>query len=150
MPFDRTSEGLHIAGMNEKKDITSRGDIHLLVDEFYALALKDDLLGPVFNGRIAPENWPEHKEHIYLFWETVLLGVEDPEGRYAGSPFASHIGLGIEAQHFQRWLELFGHTVNHFFSGMKAEEAVWRAEQMAKLFAFKLSSMQQKGNIPLI
>ena len=125
MPFEHRHEGLHIAGMNKKGDIASLGDIHLLVDEFYTLALKDDLLGPVFNKRIAPENWPKHKQRIYLFWETVLLGVDDPEKRYTGSPFAPHIGLGIEEKHFNRWLELFRETVTRLFSGPKAEETIW-------------------------
>ncbi|MEZ4776867.1 MAG: group III truncated hemoglobin [Bacteroidia bacterium] len=136
--------------MDNRKDITDTADIRLLVDEFYARALADELLGPVFSSRISAEKWPAHKARIYLFWETVLLGVEDPEKRYGGSPFAPHIGLELEAAHFEKWLELFNDTVRKYFEGPKTDETVWRASQMAQLFLYKLTAMKTKGNIPLV
>ncbi|MEZ4828137.1 MAG: group III truncated hemoglobin [Bacteroidia bacterium] len=136
--------------MNHQNDIATADDIRLLVDDFYDLALADELLGPIFTERIAPEKWPSHKIRIYLFWETILLGIEDETRRYGGSPFAPHIGLALEKQHFDRWLQLFTDTVQRHFSGPKAEEAVWRAGQMAQLFFYKLTAMNERGNIPLI
>lgn len=136
--------------MDKRKDITESADIRLLVDEFYAQALTDELLGPVFAARIPSEKWPEHKARIYLFWETVLLGFEEPEKRYGGSPFAPHIGLELGEAHFEKWLELFNQTVNQYFAGPKADETQWRATQMAQLFLYKLTAMKTRGNIPLV
>ncbi|HEK19441.1 MAG TPA: group III truncated hemoglobin, partial [Bacteroidetes bacterium] len=58
--------------MQAQNDILSLTDIKLLVDTFYERIQKNELLGPIFNERIK-DNWPEHLDKMYRFWQTVLL-----------------------------------------------------------------------------
>ena len=63
---------------NNVKQITSREDVSLLVNTFYGKIRQDELLGPIFNGHIAEEKWPEHLWKLTNFWETNLFGVKNP------------------------------------------------------------------------
>lgn len=119
--------------MEKTRDILTLEDIKSLVDAFYEKVRQDALLAPIFNERIK-DNWPQHLEKMYAFWETVLL-----DGRtYPGSPFPPHARLPVDHSHFQRWMELFILTVDALFQGVKAYEAKWRARKMAELFESKI------------
>ncbi|RZM01799.1 MAG: group III truncated hemoglobin [Pedobacter sp.] len=120
--------------MQAQQDILSLADIKLLVDTFYERIQKDELLGPIFNGRIK-DNWPEHLDKMYRFWQTVLL----EEYTYKGRPFPPHAQLPIDAKHFDQWLALFTKTIDELFTGDKATEAKWRANKMATMFQSKLA-----------
>jgi truncated hemoglobin YjbI len=67
-----------------KKDIENIDDIRLLVDSFYGTVREDDLIGPIFLGKIT--DWPVHLEKMYRFWQTILL----EEYTYNGAPFPPH------------------------------------------------------------
>ena len=118
-------------------EILTLNEITLLVDTFYGKVQEDALLAPVFNERIG-DRWPEHLEKMYTFWQTVLL----EERTYFGAPFPPHARLPIDAEHFQRWMELFTETVDELFTGEKATEAKWRAARMAEMFQYKLDAMR--------
>lgn len=113
-------------------------EIKLLVDKFYEKVRADELLGPIFK-HVIEDQWLEHLEKMYRFWQTVLL----KEQTYYGSPFRPHANLPVEKEHFSRWLELFTETVDEKFEGKKAEEAKWRAVKMAEMFQYKIE--HQKG-----
>lgn len=115
------------------KEILNREDIETLVDTFYIRVREDHMLNPVFSSAIGSD-WAPHLEKMYRFWSTVLLG----EHSYSGSPFPPHSNLPIDARHFERWLELFHTTVDELFIGAKADEAKWRADNMARMFQHKL------------
>ncbi len=121
-----------------KKDISSREDVILMVDEFYARVQKDPHIGPIFIGVIKDE-WPAHLAKLYRFWETVLLG----ERTYSGSPFVPHSQMPLQQSHFETWLKLFYETVDQYFHGPKAEEAKERAHNMARMFLFKIEHYRQ-------
>ncbi|TWR25565.1 group III truncated hemoglobin [Mucilaginibacter achroorhodeus] len=123
--------------MQGKEDILSLIDIKLLVDTFYERIQKDDLLELIFNERIK-DNWPEHLDKMYRFWQTVLL----EEYTYGGRPFPPHAQLPIDEKHFNQWLALFTRTVDELFSGDKAAEAKWRANKMATMFQSKLAYLR--------
>ncbi len=127
--------------MNSGKDINHISDIRILVDTFYARVQEDELLGPVFNN-VIQNQWPEHLEKMYRFWQTVLLG----EHTYYGSPFPPHARLPIGEEHFNRWLELFSDTVSALHTGPKADEALWRAQKMAQMFQFKIDHYRKNPN----
>ncbi len=116
-------------------DIRSISEIKIFVDHFYEKIQKDDLLGPVFALRIAERDWPQHLEKMYRFWNTVLFFQKD----YRGNPFAKHIGLHVQNDHFRRWVYLFRETIDDHFSGPKAEETKQRAESIAMVFNARLS-----------
>lgn len=115
------------------KEIMSRGDIKMLVDLFYEKVQNDDKLADIFNS-IIKDNWSQHLQKMYRFWETVLLG----EKTYRGNPFLPHSNLQVNKAHFDRWIELFVETVDENFSGEKAEESKWRADKMAEMFQTKM------------
>ena len=129
-----------------KSDIASRKDIILLVDEFYAKIQVDDLIGGIFHG-VIKNNWDTHLEKMYRFWETVLL----ENHTYSGAPFMPHAGLPLEQVHFDRWLLLFGATIDEHFAGTVAEDAKARATKMAVMFLSKIEYLRKHGNFkPLI
>ena len=120
--------------MKEINDILTLNDVKELVNAFYTKVKQDELLAPVFNGRIQGD-WQPHLEKMYSFWQTVLL--EDKT--YYGSPFPPHAELPIEHVHFQQWLHLFTDAIETLFKGEKAKEAKWRAEKMAEMFESKIA-----------
>ncbi|MCF0040356.1 MULTISPECIES: group III truncated hemoglobin [Dyadobacter] len=123
--------------MKTKQEILDIDDIKLLVDSFYAKVRADALLSPVFNERIS-DNWPQHMEKMYKFWQTVLL----KEHTYYGSPFTPHAILQVDHTHFEKWMDLFVGTIDELFIGEKAQEAKFRAEKMAEMFEYKIKYYQ--------
>lgn len=119
------------------QDITTIEDVQLLVNTFYTRIQVHSTLGPIFAKRIENGNWQPHLEKMYRFWGTLLLYTQT----YSGSPFDKHIGLGIEANHFKQWLELFDATVDELFSGDVANTAKERAHNIALTFEYKLESL---------
>lgn len=117
--------------LKDMKEIITREDIILIVNNFYEKVKQDNLLGPLF----AHVNWPHHLPIMYNFWSSMLLG----EQSYTGSPFPKHVGLAITASHFDRWMELFTHTVDENFAGEKAIELKDRARSIAGVWQYKLS-----------
>lgn len=126
--------------MSENKDILNLHDVKNLVDTFYGKVRSDELLLPIFNERIQ-DNWPNHLEKMYRFWQTVLLG----EQTYTGSPFPPHATLPIAHEHFAQWLMLFKVTVDELFTGEKAKEAKWRADKMAEMFESRVNYFKEQG-----
>jgi hemoglobin len=116
------------------RDIATRADIELLVNEFYEKVLKDDLLAPVFQHI----DLPHHLPVLYNFWSSVLLGDQS----YKSNPFQKHIDLPITTTHFDRWLLLFTGTVDEYFAGEKAAEAKQRALSIAGIFQHKLGLLK--------
>jgi hemoglobin len=88
------------AGIMERTGITE-AMIERLVRGFYAKVRADAVLAPVFEARIA--DWQPHLLRICAFWSSVAL----MSGRYHGTPMAKHAPLPVDAEHFDRWLELF-------------------------------------------
>jgi hemoglobin len=76
------------------------------VETFYGKIQHDDLLGPIFNSRIA--DWPAHLARMKAFWRSVLHN----SGEFAGNPMLKHMVIpGIELRHFSHWLDLFYETL---------------------------------------
>jgi len=121
------------------RDIETREDIVLMVDTFYQKVQQDELIGPIFNSRIAPEAWPAHLDRMYTFWTTILLN----QPGYSGQPFEKHRDMPIDAAHFERWVNLFKTLIDSLFEGPIANEAKYRAELMGHLFLAKL----EKGRL---
>ena len=121
------------------RDIETKEDIVLMVNTFYQKVQQDELIGPIFNSRIAPEAWPAHLDRMYTFWTTILLN----QPGYSGQPFEKHRDMPIDAAHFERWVSMFKTIVDNLFEGPIANEAKYRAELMGHLFLAKL----EKGRL---
>jgi hemoglobin len=95
---------------------------------FYEKGVRDPLLGAIFADAI-----PDLESHIEIvrnFWSKSLLGTQ----RYEGQPFAAHINLPIEPEHFTRWLELFIESARERLPQTQAEQAIAKATHMAQCF----------------
>ena len=118
---------------SDKTTISSREDVKQLVDSFYAKVRSDALIGPIFDD-VARVDWDELLPKLYNFWEDLLFGTNNYDGR----PFPPHMKLGLKPEHFERWLQLFFLTVDEKFTGLKAEEVKARALRIAQNFAINL------------
>lgn len=110
--------------------------IAAVVDDFYAKARIDPLVGPIFMRAIPDAEWRAHMDVIADFWSSVLLGTR----RYAGRPMPAHLALGDLADaHFIRWLALFRETVEALCPPEVAALFVDRAERIAQSFRLGLA-----------
>jgi hemoglobin len=124
-----------------KKEIAGFNEIKTMVNEFYGKVRKDDLLKEIFEERI--QDWTEHLEKMYRFWQTILLD----EHTYSGSPFSPHAAMPIGHIHFDRWQKLFNDTIDENFIGAKAFEAKKRAKMMASIFNQKIEYVSSNNKI---
>src|SRR3954447_10833559 len=114
-----------------RHDIETRADCERLVRAFYGRALPDPIIGFIFVD-VAKLDLEAHVPVIASFWETILLGARSYGGG-AGRPHAVlHGKVGLRAGHFQRWLALWGATVDELFEGERAELAKSHAERVAQ------------------
>jgi hemoglobin len=97
-----------------------------LVHRFYAKVRADDLLGPIFEARIA--DWEPHLERMTAFWSSVALMT----GRYHGQPMRAHAGLPVDWPHFERWLALFAETARETCPRAGADHVIERSENIAQ------------------
>lgn len=110
--------------------------IHAVVVEFYRLASRDDLLGPVFEMHV--EEWDGHLARMTDFWSAALLR----SGRYSGKPVEQHRAIDdLSLGHFDRWLELFEATVRDLCSDREAEAFLVRARRMRDAMSKALGLM---------
>lgn len=115
------------------KVIENRDDVESLVNAFYIKIRKDELLGPIFNGQIPAEKWPEHLRNLSDFWETNLFGIR----KFKGNPMEKHIGVDqdlnykIDQGDFGQWLNLWFQTIDELFEGELAQKAKNAARKMS-------------------
>lgn len=119
------------------KKLESREDIELLINSFYQKVIKDETIGFFFND-IAKVNWDSHLPKMYSFWESILFG----QMTYKGNPMAVHFPINeiepMEMRHFEKWIELWKKTIEENFVGENADMAIYKAENIAKLMAYKM------------
>ena len=99
--------------------------IERLVRNFYTKVRSDELLGPVFEARIA--DWEPHLAQMCAFWSSVAL----MSGHYHGAPMPKHLPLPVDAEHFDRWLGLFEATAEEVCPPEAQAHFVERARRIA-------------------
>lgn len=123
--------------------------VRRVVERFYALARRDDVIGPIFNRVIADAAWPAHLDKITDFWASMLLGT----GTYAGRPMPKHLAIGDLADpHFARWLMLFRHVVEAECEPEVAALFLDRAERIGHNFRTRMVWMRtgEEPDLPMI
>lgn len=124
--------------MTQKKDILDPQDVKTLVNTFYQKVLKDDQIGFFFND-VVKLDLESHLPVMHSLWENVLFY----SGKYKGNPMTKHVAMNkiapLKQVHFDQWLMLWTKTVNDLFEGPKAQEAVEKANQIAKLMLFNIN-----------
>jgi hemoglobin len=108
--------------------------IERLVQAFYAKVQSDDLLGPVLDERI--KDWHPHLQRMCAFWSSVALMT----GRYHGTPMAKHVPLPVDAEHFDRWLDLFEQTSREICPPEAGQHFVGLARRIAESLELGIAS----------
>jgi len=99
--------------------------IERLVRGFYAKVRTDAVLAPIFEARI--RDWEPHLTQMFAFWSSVALMT----GRYHGTPMVKHMPLPVDADHFDRWLDLFEATARQICPPQAAAHFIERARRIA-------------------
>ncbi len=103
-------------------------ELRELVRAFYAVAMQDPMIGPVFSRNVA--DWDHHFQIVQDFWSRALLGTT----RYAGSPFTPHLSLNLKPEFFDRWIALFRTMAERHLQPPAARAAIARVEHMSVCF----------------
>jgi hemoglobin len=116
-------------------DSVDRGKIEKMVREFYALVLKDEMVGPYFIKALGDDlkngKWYEHLHTLDRFWLLMMTG----ERGYWGDPFPPHAFIGpLYPETFERWLKLFHEVVYRLFVPEIADRFYKKAEILAEQF----------------
>ena len=128
----------------QKKDITHRADVKLLVETFYGKVREDKNLAPIFNRIIS--DWESHFELLTDFWETQLF----LKRKYKGNPVTAHqevddrMGHTITSAHFGLWLNLWFATIDELFEGETAWIAKNRAQKMSTMLFMQIYEHRPK------
>ena len=112
-----------------------RPSVEKMVRSFYALLVKDDLVGPFFIKKLGDdlknERWLDHYKTLDSFWLLMMTG----ELGYAGDPFFPHVGLGeLTPEIFQRWLDVFDAHIRSLFIPEIADKFYKKSETLADSF----------------
>jgi hemoglobin len=128
-----------------KKDIASRKNIEILVDEFYGKVRKDEQIGFIFTD-IAKVNWEKHLPVMYDFFENMLFYT----GTYTGNPMELHKHVNrlfpLTEEHFEQWNHLFCTTVDELFAGETAELVKQRAKSISTVMQIKILKETSSGD----
>ena len=120
-----------------KKDIVTRKDIELLVNEFYIKIIQDKKTGFIFTD-IAAVNWQKHLPLMCDFFENMLFYT----GSYTGNPMELHKHINrlfpLTEEHFRQWNYLFSTTVDELFEGTTANLVKQRAKSIAAVMQIKI------------
>lgn len=140
-PSDRPPVGTRLTRIGwETPEGLDEALIRAVVDEFYARARRDDVIGPVFNRIIPDAEWPGHLAKITDFWSSMLLGT----GRYDGRPMPKHMAIPeLSDAHFMRWLRLFHETVEELCPPDIAAIFVERSERIGN--SFRMNIYMRRG-----
>jgi hemoglobin len=122
-----------------QNSLISKENIALMVREFYAIILKDEMLNPYFTKPLGTdltnEKWQAHFDTLDSFWLTMMTS----DQTYKGSPFPPHKLIGtLYLETFERWLELFSATVHKYYIPEIADSFYEKADVMAQFFIKKL------------
>lgn len=114
--------------------------VDCFVEEFYGRIRSDDMLGPIFAEHIT--DWPPHLARMKAFWRSVLHN----SGEFSGNPMQKHLAIpGLEAAHFERWLELFYETLRDLERGPEAVSLVGGRARMIADSLLTAIAMRRDG-----
>lgn len=125
-----------------RKDITTREDIELLMNNFYEKLLSDEAIGYIFTA-VAKLDIKTHIPVIADFWESILLN----KNVYHNNTMKIHLDLNDKTpllrSHFDVWLKHFTATVDELFEGSIALLAKQRATSVATVMQIKIAQQNK-------
>jgi hemoglobin len=106
--------------------IGGRETLAQLLKHFYSDIRQHQLVGPIFNEKI--HDWPSHLETIGSFWARLTGGPSN----YAGGMPMKHMPLGLNATHFQAWLQLWEFNCRTYLKSSEAQEMINLANEIGR------------------
>ena len=101
---------------------------------FYSDIWQHSLLAPVFNREV--KDWSEHLKTVASFWARITGGTSD----YSGRMPAKHLYLGINASHFEAWLQLWRFNCVAHLPETEAREMISSAQEIGQRLKSILST----------
>jgi len=114
-----------------KFESVTEENLKVFLKAFYDAVQKDDLLGPIFTGRIGTteQDWAPHMERVNMFWCSVLLNT----GQFKGKMVPIHNQIpGLETAHFTRWIEVFTPIVNAHYATSPSLDLLIKAQTVLR------------------
>lgn len=120
-------------------DTVDRTSVEPMVREFYAMLIKDDLVGPYFIKALGEDfkndKWYEHFRTLDKFWLMLMTG----EPGYTGDPFGPHAFLpNLSPAVFERWLEHFDEHIRKYYTTEISNKFYKKAEILSEQFMQRL------------
>lgn len=106
--------------------IGGRAGLMQLQRRFYADVRQHNEIGPIFRAQI--HDWPAHLEKIADFWS----GATGGPANYSGPMPQRHFPLGLEASHFEAWLDLWRRNCRIWLKSQEADEMIFLAESIGE------------------
>lgn len=122
--------------MQDKKDITNREDLLLLVQEFYVKLLADDSINYLFTD-VAKIDLSHHLPVLVDFWDSILFQSNTYQKNAMQPHLALHQKSPLQKQHFETWLRYFKASVDELFFGDNAFIIKERATSIATVMQIK-------------
>jgi hemoglobin len=126
--------------MPDKKDIGSRSDLLLLMQEFYKKLLADNSINYLFTD-VANINLDHHFPMLVDFWDSILF----QSGAYQKNAMQPHLALHqkspLTKHHFETWLRYFKETVDELFTGNNAFIIKERATSISTVMQIKIKQL---------
>jgi hemoglobin len=113
-----------VEGAMQEPPLDIEAAIESCVEDFHIRAYGDPVLAGLFGRGVT--NLPEHLRGVSDFWRQVLLD----SGPHPGSPYAVHMDLPLEPEHFDRWMSCFRESAGRTLPQGLATAAVAKAEQV--------------------
>ena len=120
-------------------DTVERVSLEPMVRDFYAMLVKDDLVGPYFTRALGEDlkndKWYEHYRTLDSFWLMLMTG----EPGYMGDPFGPHAFLpNLSPEVFERWLKLFNEHIRKYYTTEISDKFYKKAEILSDQFMQRL------------
>jgi truncated hemoglobin YjbI len=125
--------------VNPKSDIASFEDVQTVVNRQYEQLIADPQTGRHFKVL----NFEEHLPRIYNFW-SFILGIDPENHAYKGSAFEPHTHMSLTHRDFNDWQRFLKIAVEEKYEGPTASLMLQKAEQLGKMFEYKLGLLEDK------
>ena len=126
--------------MPDKKDITNREDLLLLMVLFYKKLLSDSSINYLFTD-VAKIDLDHHLPVLVDFWDSILF----QSGIYQKNAMQPHMALhqksSLTKHHFETWLGYFKSSVDELFAGDNAFIIKERATSIATVMQIKIKQL---------
>ena len=126
--------------MSNKKDIETRSDLLLLMQEFYKKLLADNSINYLFID-VAKIDLPNHLPVLVDFWDSILFQSDTYHKNAMQPHMALHQKSPLDKHHFETWLRYFKETVNELFAGDNAFIIKERATSIATVMQIKIKQL---------